>query len=113
MSYIVSTMRAANQSVSQSPSVSQSKEKRLNLRATARQEMLIRAGARVRGVNITDFILESACVRAEQVIADQTTFALSPQKWKEFCDALDRPPLVHPKPRLKRLLSEPSVAVSR
>jgi uncharacterized protein (DUF1778 family) len=91
----------------------QNRDRRFNLRATARQETLIRAGAKVRGVNVTDFILESACTRAEQVIADQTTFTLSPQKWKAFCEALDRPPLVQPKPRLKRLLSEPSVAESR
>ena len=81
--------------------------------ASAPQESLIRAGAKVRGVNMTDFILESACNRAEQIIADQTTFTLSPQQWKAFTEALDRPPMLHPKPRLKRLLSEPSVAESR
>ena len=57
---------------------------------------------------MTHFILESACTRA-----DQTTFTLSPQQWKAFTEALDRPPMLHPKPRLKRLLSEPSVAESR
>jgi uncharacterized protein (DUF1778 family) len=91
----------------------QTRSRRINLRASAPQETLIRAGAKVRGVNVTDFILESACTRAEQIIADQTTFTLSPQQWKAFTDALDRPPLLHPKPRLKRLLSEPSVAESR
>ena len=58
------------------------------------------------------FILESACVRAEHLIADQTPSALSPQKWREFCELLDRPPLAQPKPRLARLLKEPSVAES-
>jgi len=91
----------------------QSRIRRINLRATTPQETLIRAGAKVRGVNMTDFILESACNRAEQIIADQTTFTLSPQQWKAFAEALDRPPMLHPKPRLKRLLSEPSVAESR
>jgi len=91
----------------------QTRSSRINLRASQSQETLIRAGAKVRGVNVTDFILESACTRAEQVIADQTTFTLSPQQWKAFTKALDRPPMLHPKPRLKRLLSEPSVAESR
>jgi uncharacterized protein (DUF1778 family) len=91
----------------------QTRSRRINLRASAPQETLIRAGAKVRGVNMTDFILESACTRAEQIIADQTTFTLSPQQWKAFTEALDRPPMLHPKPRLKRLLSEPSVAESR
>ena len=38
--------------VTRSP-VAQSKDKRLNLRATSRQERLIRAGAQVLGVNLT------------------------------------------------------------
>jgi uncharacterized protein (DUF1778 family) len=87
----------------------QTRSRRINLRASAPQETLIRAGAKVRGVNITDFILESACTRAEQVIADQTTFTLSPQQWRAFTDALDRPPMAKPKPRLQKLLSEKSV----
>jgi uncharacterized protein (DUF1778 family) len=89
------------------------RNRRINLRASAQQEALIRAGAKVRGVNVTDFILESACTRAEQMIAEQTTLTLSPQQWKAFTKALDRPPMLHPKPRLKRLLAEPSVAESR
>jgi uncharacterized protein (DUF1778 family) len=95
------------------PVTSEARSRRINLRANKRQETLIRAGAKVRGVNLTDFILESACTRAEQVIADQTSFTLSPQQWKAFTEALDRPPMLHPKPRLRRLFSEPSVAESR
>lgn len=89
----------------------QMRTRRINLRTTPQMETLIRAGAKVRGVNVTDFILESARAHAEQVTADQTTFVLSPRQWKAFTDALDRPP--QPKPRLKRLLSEPSIAESR
>jgi uncharacterized protein (DUF1778 family) len=91
--------------------IQQKRSNRINLRTTPQAETLIRAGAKVRGVNVSEFILESACTRAEQVIADQTTFKLTPSQWKAFTDALDRPP--QPKPRLKRLLSEPSVAESR
>src|SRR6266849_2932381 len=68
------------------------RNRRINLRASAPQEILIRAGAKVRGVNVTDFILESACTRAEEIIADHTTFTLSLRQWKAFTDALDRPP---------------------
>ena len=77
-------------------------DRRINLRTTAQTETLIRAGAKVRGVNVTDFILESARTRAEQLITDQTTFKLSRAQWRSFAEALDRPP--QPKPRLKRLL---------
>ena len=93
--------------------LTQNRSRRINLRATPQQEILIRAASKVRGVNLTDFILESACARAEQAIADQTTFTLTPKLWKAFTEALDRPPLPRPKPRLKRLLSEPPVAESR
>lgn len=89
----------------------QRRSHRINLRTTRQAESLIRAGARVRGVNVSEFILESACARAEQVLADQSTFKLSPSQWRAFTDALDRPP--QSKPRLQRLLSEPSVAESR
>jgi len=80
------------------PMTHPTRSRRINLRASAPQETLIRAGAKVRGVNMTDFILESACTRAEQIIADQTTFTLSPQRWKAFTDALDRPPMLYPTP---------------
>jgi uncharacterized protein (DUF1778 family) len=89
--------------------IHETRSRRINLRASKNQENLIRAGAKVRGVNVTDFILESACTRAEQVIADQTTFTLSPQQWKQFTEALDRPPMLNPKPRLQKLLSEKTV----
>ena len=95
------------------PATHETRSRRINLRASKTQETLIRAGAKVRGVNMTDFILESACTHAEQVISDQTTFKLSPRQWKEFTRVLDRPPMRYPKPRLKRLLSESSVADSR
>ena len=47
------------------------KLKRLNIRATERQEKLIRTGAETRGVSVTDFILESACLQAEHILADR------------------------------------------
>ena len=46
------------------------RSQRFNVRASDREARLIRLGAERRGVNITSFILESACVRAEQEIAD-------------------------------------------
>jgi uncharacterized protein (DUF1778 family) len=79
--------------------------RRINLRATDRQEKLIRTGAETSGVSLTDFILESACVQAEHVLADKREFAASPKQWKAFLEALDRPARV--KPELARLFSGP------
>lgn len=80
---------------------------RFNFRASDREARLIRLGAEHRGVKITTFILESACVRAEQEIADARHFELSSKDWQRFSKALDRPAQV--KPRLKKLLAESTV----
>ena len=85
----------------------QSKTKRFNLRATNSQEKLIRVVAELEGRSVTDFILESACKQAEQMLAEQQHFLLSESQWKAFTKALDRP--VQDKPRLRNLLSEPSI----
>jgi uncharacterized protein (DUF1778 family) len=77
--------------------------RRINLRATDRQEQLIRTGAETSGVSVTDFILESACLQAEHVLADKREFAASPKQWKAFVEALDRPARV--KRELARLFS--------
>jgi uncharacterized protein (DUF1778 family) len=84
-----------------------SKDRRINLRATSVQESLIRAAADKRGVSMTDFVLESACTRAEETIADQVHFVLSDKQWKAFNDALERPTRL--RPRLRKLLTEPSI----
>ncbi len=80
---------------------------RINVRVSNKEAELIRLGAEHRGVNITNFILESACVRAEQEIADARYFELSPRDWRRFTEALDRPAVI--KPRLKKLLNERTV----
>jgi len=84
---------------------------RFNVRLSEREAALIRLGAEQRGVNITNFILESACVRAEQEIADARRFQVSLKDWQRFSEALDRP--VRTKPRLKRLFAESTVLDER
>ena len=60
-----------------------------------------------RGISMTDFILESACTRAEEAVADQIHFVLNDKQWKAFTEALDRPAKV--RPHLRELLTEPSI----
>ena len=83
------------------------KDRRINLRATSVQESLIRAAVDERGLSMTDFVLQSACTRAEETIADKVHFVLSDKHRKAFNDALERPARV--RPRLRKLLTEPSV----
>jgi uncharacterized protein (DUF1778 family) len=78
--------------------------RRINLRATDRQAKLIRTGATASGVSVTEFILDSACLQAEHLLADKREFVASGAQWKAFLEALDRPARV--KPELRRLFSE-------
>ncbi len=54
------------------PSSAAKKERseRLNVRLSEREAKLIRFGAERRGVNISDYILESACTRAERELGE-------------------------------------------
>lgn len=79
---------------------------RLNIRATARQERLIRTGAETTGVSVTEFILQSACIQAEHVLMDKKHFAVSSKEWQGFVEALDRPAKVIPE--LAHLFSQSS-----
>ncbi len=89
----------------------QSKDRRFQLRATAREETLIKVAAERQGVSVTDFILSAAREKAEATLADQTRFVLNEEQWKQFMDALDRP--AREKPRLRKLFRETHVAERR
>jgi len=87
------------------------RDRRFQLRATAVEENLIKIAADRQGVNVTDFIIRSACEKAEQTLASRTLFAVNEKQWKLFLEALDRP--IQEKPRLKRLFSERHIAKRR
>ena len=83
------------------------KATRLNLRASTRQDALIRRAAAASGKNVTEFVLDSACATAEDVLADRRRFVLDDAAWKRFMRALDRPPRATP--RLQALVQKPTV----
>jgi uncharacterized protein (DUF1778 family) len=89
------------------PTLTRKRTERFNVRLSETEARLIRLGAERSGVNITNFILESARVRAEQAIAEARDFQLSANTWKKFTAALDRPPQI--KPRLKKLFAESTI----
>lgn len=87
--------------------MSATRSRRLNIRATPRQEKLIRLGAEQQGMNMSSFILESACRQAEQSLAERRQFAIGPRQWTRFVQVLNRRP--QEKPGLRELFSQPSV----
>lgn len=80
---------------------------RFNLRATKKQEKLIRLAAKETQSSVSAFVLESACLRAEEALASKQHFEIKPAQWNEFMAALDREP--RQKPNLRKLLTVPSV----
>jgi uncharacterized protein (DUF1778 family) len=87
------------------------RSERFNVRLSQKEARLIRLGAEQRGVNITNFILESACAQAAQEIAEARNFELSSKDWQRFSQALDRPDKA--KPRLNQLFKESTVLEPR
>ena len=83
------------------------KETKVQLRMRPIQKDVIARAAEIKQTTMTNFMVEQAFNAAQQVIADQTHFYLSPEKWDESCAALDAPP--REVPELRRLLTGPSV----
>ncbi|MGA0807089.1 MAG: DUF1778 domain-containing protein [Pseudohongiellaceae bacterium] len=69
----------------------------INIRAKARQRDLIDQAAERLGRSRSDFMLEAACSRAEDVLLDQTFFALPEAAFAEFQAILDAPPAANPR----------------
>ena len=75
----------------------------INVRASAYVRDLIDFAASVTGKSRSEFMLESARSRAEDVLLDQKLFALNEKQYMIFLDILDRP--VPPTDKLRELLA--------
>jgi uncharacterized protein (DUF1778 family) len=79
---------------------------KLDLRLTPEaKRMLYTAAAAHRSVS--DFVLESALIHAEETLIERRHFGLDAEQWTAFIAALDAPP--RELPRLQRLFQEPSI----
>ena len=63
----------------------------INLRARATDRDLIDRAAHAQGKTRSEFMLEAARERAQQVLVDQTFFQLDPKRFKRFARLLDAP----------------------
>ena len=82
------------------------RDQRLNFRASAQQQRLIRQAAEATDNTVTDFILGSVMESAERVLADRKWFVANEEQWAEFQALLDAP--LEPMPKLDRLLRRES-----
>ncbi|KAI5915829.1 DUF1778 domain-containing protein [Thauera sp. 2A1] len=64
---------------------------RLGLRATPEQEAVLRRAAEVAHKSLTEFILDSACLAAEQTLLEQRLFMVSGSEYQALMDLLEQP----------------------
>lgn len=68
-----------------------SKNKRLEVRATERQEAILRQAAAATDRTMTDFILDTAVDQAERILAERRWFVATEAQYDEFLRLLDEP----------------------
>lgn len=74
-----------------SASLPTTRSARLGLRATPEQETVLRRAADIAHKSLTDFILDSACLAAEQTLLDQRLFMVSGNQFQTLMDLLEQP----------------------
>jgi uncharacterized protein (DUF1778 family) len=80
----------------------QTRDVNINIRAKRRQRDLIDQAADLLGKTRSDFMLETACRAAEDVLLDQRVFSLDAESFAKFQALLDTPP--GDNPRLRALM---------
>lgn len=68
------------------------RDEAVNIRASRRQRDLIDRAARALGKSRSEFMLETACREAEDVLLDRRYFQLDPAAFDRFTELLDNPP---------------------
>lgn len=77
---------------------------KLDLRLSAEAKRVLHAAADATHRSVSQFVLESALARAEEMLADRRSFELDANQWTAFMAALEAPP--RELPSLRRLLQD-------
>lgn len=77
---------------------------RWSFRVEPATDRLVREAAAASGQTLTRFVVGSASLAADHVLAHRTSFALERWRWERFVELLDRPP--RDNPGLERLFSQ-------
>ena len=81
------------------------RSEKLDVRITRSAKAKLQAAASASHRTMSDFVMESALSKAEEMLADRRIFTLNAKNWAAFQAALDAP--VRPVPKLKALLQKP------
>ena len=87
-------------------SVSHTRDVTINIRAKPNRRALIDRAAQLQGKSRSEFMLESAYQKAQDVLLDRCFFGLDELKFKQFLALLDAPPT--PNQKLNALLKTKS-----
>lgn len=88
----------------------EAKSDRLYLRVSERQRQVIGEAAEATDKDLTSFVLDAALVEAQRIVTDRRVFQVDAAGWDDLIRRLEEPPaLPSAKPRLEKLLREPSV----
>lgn len=79
--------------------------KQLSINITPTQKTLLKKAASLSGQTLEEFLLNSACKEAENLICDQTHFYLDEDKYRSFVEALNEN---NQSSALKHLLNKPA-----
>lgn len=92
--------------VAQAAEKSATRDQAIHVRAAARQRDLIDRAAHALNKSRSEFILETACREAQDVLLDQTYFGLDGEAFAQFSTMLDTPR--EPTDALRKLLRTPA-----
>jgi uncharacterized protein (DUF1778 family) len=86
------------------PTAPERRTEKLDVRVSRSTKAKLQAAASASHRSMSDFVLESALSRADEMLADRHVFALDADTWSNFQAALDAPPRqLH---RMRALLNE-------
>jgi uncharacterized protein (DUF1778 family) len=88
-------------------SIVERRTEKLDVRVSPTTKSKLQAAAACTHRTMSDFVLDSALSRADEVLADRRVFSLDAEAWTAFQEALDAPAKVLP--RMRKLLQESSV----
>lgn len=80
---------------------------KLDLRLSSAAKQALQAAAAAERRSVSEFVLDSALSRAEEMLASRRHFGLNTDKWRAFQAALDAEP--RDLPRIKKLFAKRSV----
>jgi uncharacterized protein (DUF1778 family) len=83
------------------------KTERIGLRVSVAQREMLSKASKAESTTLTEFILDAATTRAQDVLADRSAFKLNQESFAAFVELLDRPVVDMPRLRARLAAASP------